>query len=138
MNYAVSLHEGGRGFAIKAKSRVNPNVLWNPDFCGGCFECHSTSLFFFTFQVHPLSESNVGPVKPWLSQKPFVVPLMRICRKVGMLGTVLPINSTQQDDVCAMDCNARVQLIHICMPVEEWTAISESKVLFSGTKMNGP
>ena len=40
-----------------------------------------------------------------------------------------------------MDCNPIVQLIHICMPVQEWTAIPESKipqVFFSGTKMNEP
>ena len=37
--------------------------------------------------------------------------------------------------VCAMDCNPRVQLIHISVPI----AIPESKLtLFRGTKMNEP
>ena len=39
-----------------------------------------------------------------------------------------------------MDCNPRVQLIHICIPLLEW-AIPESsltQVLLSGTKMNEP
>ena len=43
--------------------------------------------------------------------------------------------------VCAMDCNLRVQLIHIYMPVQEWTAIPKSKVpqvLLNGMKMNEP
>ena len=41
--------------------------------------------------------------------------------------------------VCAMDCNPRLQLIHICVSAEVWTAIPESKgpqVFFRGTKMN--
>ena len=43
--------------------------------------------------------------------------------------------------ICAMDCNPRVQLIDICMPVLEWTAIPESKVRTvscSSNKMNQP
>ena len=39
-----------------------------------------------------------------------------------------------------MDCNPRVQLIDICIPLLEW-AIPESsltQVLLSGTKMNEP
>ena len=38
-----------------------------------------------------------------------------------------------------MDCNPKIQLIPICVPVYEWTAIPESNVpqiLFSGTKIN--
>ena len=53
----------------------------------------------------------MGPVKPRLSQKPLMVPLMMIRRKVGTLGIVLPIESTQQDDVCAMDCNPRPHIL---------------------------
>ena len=41
--------------------------------------------------------------------------------------------------VCAMDCNPRVQLTHICVHVEVWSAIPESKqVLFGSTRMIEP
>ena len=37
--------------------------------------------------------------------------------------------------VCAMDCNPRVQLIHICVLVEVWTASKVPHVLFRSTQM---
>ena len=43
--------------------------------------------------------------------------------------------------ICAMDCNPRVQLIHIRMLMWEWTAILEPKVptvSCSSSKMNQP